>query len=125
VDVELYQRRIANRLEAVDLAGLDDKDVSSTALERVAVDRPRSTALTDELDLVIRMPMRTRSRAGLAIEQEHRNSGVALLSTDKLIRTTNERQVLLTHVMHAHNLLVNLACRKAEGFRRKLSVTSG
>ena len=69
--------------------------------------------------------MRTRSRAGLAIEQEHRNSGVALLSTDKLIRTTNERQVLLTHVMHAHDLLVNLACRKAEGFRRKLSVTSG
>jgi len=28
VDVELYQRRIANRFEVVDLAGLDDKNVS-------------------------------------------------------------------------------------------------
>src|SRR5882762_561420 len=102
VDVELYQWRIANGLEAVDLAGLDDKDVSRAALERLAIDSPRSAALTDELDLVIRMPMRTWSRTGLAIEQEHRNTGVALLSSDKLIRTTNKRQVLLTHMMHAH-----------------------
>src|SRR6266850_5380559 len=103
VDVELYQWRIANGLEAVDLAGLDDKDVSGAALERLAIDSPRSAALTDELDLVIRMPMRTRSRTGLAIEQERRNTGVALLSSDKLIRTTNKRQVLLTHMMHAHD----------------------
>src|SRR6266850_6761045 len=103
VDVELYQWRIANGLEAVNLAGLDDKDVSRTALKRLAIDSPRSTALTDELDLVIRMAMRTRSRTGLAIEQEHRNSGVALLSSDKLIRATNKRQILLTHVMHAHD----------------------
>jgi hypothetical protein len=51
--VELYQRRIADRLEAVDLAGLDDKDVSSAALEGLAVDCPRSTALAGEL---VRVP---------------------------------------------------------------------
>jgi hypothetical protein len=33
VDLKLYERRIANRLEAVDLARLDDKDVPSAALE--------------------------------------------------------------------------------------------
>jgi hypothetical protein len=28
VNILLYQRRITNRLEAVDLAGLDDKDIA-------------------------------------------------------------------------------------------------
>ena len=31
VNIELYQRRITNRLEAVDLAGLDDKDIAGVA----------------------------------------------------------------------------------------------
>jgi hypothetical protein len=37
VNIELYQRRITNRLEAVDLAGLDDKDIAGAALEGFAV----------------------------------------------------------------------------------------
>jgi hypothetical protein len=57
----LYQRRIANSLEAVDLAGLDHKYISRAALERLAVNRPHSAALADELDLIIRMPVRSRS----------------------------------------------------------------
>ena len=40
VHVELHQRRITNRLEAVDLTGLDDKDISGAALEGLAVDGP-------------------------------------------------------------------------------------
>ena len=55
VNVELYQWRITNRLKAVDLAGLDDKDVSSAALEGLAAHGPHPPAFTDELDLVIRM----------------------------------------------------------------------
>lgn len=54
VNVELYQRRITNRLEAVDLTGLNDKDISRAALKRFAVDCRHSPAFTDELDLVIR-----------------------------------------------------------------------
>src|SRR5215831_5635855 len=98
--VQLYQRGIANRLEAVDLSCLDDKDVSGAAFEGLAVYRPHSATFADELDLVIRMPMRTWSRTGFPMKQEHRNIGIALLSSDKLMRTTNKRQVLLPHMMH-------------------------
>ena len=34
------------------------------------------------------------------MEQEHRNTGVALLGSNKLMRTTNKCQILLAHVMH-------------------------
>jgi hypothetical protein len=65
VNVELYKWRIPNRLEAVDLASFDDKDVSSATLESVAVNRPHSPAFADELDLVIRTPVRPRPEPGL------------------------------------------------------------
>jgi hypothetical protein len=100
VDIHLYQRRIADRLEAVNLTRLDYKNVSSAALEGFAVDRPHPTAFTNELDLIIRMTMRTRSGAWLPVEQEHRDTGVSVFGSDKLMRTANERQVLLPHVMH-------------------------
>jgi hypothetical protein len=100
VDVELYKWRITNRLKAVDLAGLDDKDVSSAALEGVAVYCPHPAAFTNELDLVVRMPVRARPLTGLALKQKHRNARVALLSPDELVRTTNKRQVLMAHVIH-------------------------
>ena len=85
MDVELYKRRIANRLEAVNLSGLDDKDVSSGAFKRLAVDRPHAAAFTDELDLIIRMPMRTRSGTWFPMKQKNRNSSVCLLRSDKLV----------------------------------------
>ena len=34
------------------------------------------------------------------MEQEHRNTGIALLSSNKFMRTTNKRQILLVHVIH-------------------------
>ena len=100
VNVELNQWRIANCLEAVDLARLDHKDVSGTALEGVAAYCPHSSAFTDELDLVIWMPVRPRTLSRLSMKQEHRNASVALLNSDKLMRTTNKGQVLLANVMH-------------------------
>src|ERR1700731_3074234 len=100
VNVDLYQRRVPNGLEAMDLAGLNDKDISRAALEGLAVDRPQSPPFTDELNLVIRVPVRPRSRTRLPMEQEQRNAGVALLSSNKLMRTANKRQILLAHVMH-------------------------
>ena len=100
VNVDLYQRRVTNGLEAMDLTGLNDKDISRAALEGLAAYCPHSSAFTDELDLVIGMPRRPRPRSGLTIEQEDRNTSVALLSSDKLMRTTNKGQVFLAHVMH-------------------------
>ncbi len=61
VHIELYQRRVADHFEAVDLARLDDEDVSGTALERLTIHRPDSTTFADELDLIIGMPMRPGS----------------------------------------------------------------
>lgn len=62
-----------------------DGGEGSAFLFGLAVDRPNPPAFADELDLVIRVAVRTRSRAGLSprtritMEQEHRNTGVALL----------------------------------------------
>src|SRR5215472_10250546 len=53
-------------MEAVHLAGLDHEDVARSALESSSADCPHSTAFADELDLVIRMAMRTRPGTGLS-----------------------------------------------------------
>jgi len=108
VDIELHQRGIANGLEAVDLASLDHKDVSGAALERFAVHGPQAAAFADELDFVVRVPMRTRSRTRLTVEQKNRNTGWALVGSDKLMRTADERKILVAHVMHGLVLLAGL-----------------
>src|SRR5579864_6732826 len=101
VHVDLDQRRITYRLEAVNLARLDHKNISRSSLERLAIDRPHSLAFTNKLDFVVGMPMRTRSRTRFSMEQEHRNAGVPLHRANKLMGTAHKRKVLLTHVMHA------------------------
>jgi hypothetical protein len=52
----------------MDLAGLDDKDVSGAALEGLAAYCPHPPAFTNELDLVIRMPVWTRTRTRVPME---------------------------------------------------------
>lgn len=66
----------------------------------MTVDRPHTTAFTDELDLIIRMTMRTRPRAWLPVEQEHRDVSLSVFGSDKLMGTADEWQVLLPYVMH-------------------------
>ena len=90
--VDLHQRRVAQHLEAVNFACLDDEDISGAAFEGLAVDCPHSAAFADELDLVIGMTMRTRPGAGLAVEQEDRNAGVTLFRSDKLMRAANKKE---------------------------------
>ena len=80
--VKLHQRRIADRFETVNLPGLNDKDVASTAFERLATDGPHSATFTNELNLVIRMPMRAWPGTRLPVEQKDRHSGVALIGAD-------------------------------------------
>ena len=85
VDVDLYQWRLANSLEAVDLTGLDDEDVAGSRLELVAIHDPEAAALTDELDLVVRMAMRARTAARRTVEQEDRDADIALVLADELV----------------------------------------
>jgi hypothetical protein len=101
VDVELDQGGVACSFEAVDFAGFDDEDVSGTTLEGLAVDGPSSAALSDELNLVVRMAMRARSGTRFAVKKEDGYSGIPLLRSDKFVRTSYERQILLAYVMHA------------------------
>jgi len=124
VNVDLHQRRVTNRLEAVNLTGLDDKDIARATLEGLAVDGPNSPAFTNELDFIIRVPVRTRSRTRLSMEQEHRDACVALFRSNKLMRTTNKRQILLAHVMHSlrpscglDETRPQMVTRHAAGFR--------
>ncbi len=77
MEIDLYQWRIANRLEAVNLTGLDHEDVSGLAIESLSVDSPHSTAFADKLNLVVRMPMRPRPGTGFSIEKKYGNTGIA------------------------------------------------
>src|SRR6516164_351595 len=123
VNVDLYQRRVTKRLETMDLARLNDKDISRAALEGFAVDRPHSPAFTNKLNLVIGVPVRARPRTRPSMKQEHRNARVSLLSSNKLMRATNKRQILLAHVMHLCHLLwdwMSVATIPFRGERRSL-----
>jgi hypothetical protein len=53
VDIELHQWNVADGCEAVNLARLDDENVSRARLEFLAVDDIAAAALPDELNLVI------------------------------------------------------------------------
>ena len=99
--VDLYKRRVPHCLETVHLTRLDHKNVSRAPLECPAVHRPHSSSFANKLDLIIRMPMRSRSRTRFPIKQKDRNARPSLLLPHKLVRTPHKRQVLLPHMMHA------------------------
>jgi len=107
VDVYLDQRLLSDALKAVDLAGLDDQDVSGTRLELLSIHDIMAPALSQELDLVVRVAMGTRPPARQSPEQEHRNVDVSLLRADELVGTTLEGKILLTNPMHAIAILVS------------------
>jgi hypothetical protein len=65
--IDLYQRRVTDAVEPVDLSGLDYQDVTGTGLEFLAVDGPEPSAFSHELDFVIRMAVRPGSSAGQRI----------------------------------------------------------
>lgn len=64
MDVELNERTVANAREAVNLARLDDENIARGPFEFLAVHHPQAAPFTDELNLVVGMPMRPRTAAG-------------------------------------------------------------
>ena len=105
VDVHLDQRLVPDALEAVDLAGLDDQDVSGPRLELLSIDDIAAPPFSDELNLIIRMAMGTWPPAGVRPEQEHRDVDVALVRSDELMRAALEGEILLPNAMHADAIL--------------------
>src|SRR5207248_11714147 len=97
VHVELHERRVADAAKAVDFTRLDDQDVAGSGLELLAVDRPQSSAFSDELDFVVRVTMRARAVAGKGSEQEHGYLDVAVVGADEVMRAAVEWQVLLAN----------------------------
>ena len=69
VHVELHERLVSNRLEAVHLARLDDEYVTGTCLELIAVHRVAAATLANELDLVVGMTMRSGPRPGAPLNR--------------------------------------------------------
>lgn len=102
MNVDLDQWRVAGRFEAVDFAGLDDKNVAGPPLEGLFVDRPSALAFADELDFIVRMAMRTRPRARFPVVKKHGNGGAPLLNSDKLMGAADKRKIFLSHAMHFH-----------------------
>jgi hypothetical protein len=100
MDVHLHERTIANALEAVDLARLDDQDVARPCLELLAVHYIQPTPFSDELNLVIRMAVWARTASWQPVEQEHGNANVALCGPDEMMRAAAKRQILLANAMH-------------------------
>jgi hypothetical protein len=84
----------------VNLTRLDHEDISRLTIKRLSVNSPHSTAFADELNLVIRVPMRPGPGPGFPVVKKYGNTRIALFSSDKLMRIANERQIFLAHTMH-------------------------
>jgi hypothetical protein len=98
--IDLDQGRVTNAAKAVDLTGLDDKDVTCTGFEFLSVDGPETTALSHELDFIVRMTMGSRTTPGESAEEEHGDIHVAVIGPDEVVRAALKGQVLLTNAVH-------------------------
>ncbi|HEU5305286.1 MAG TPA: hypothetical protein VFU40_11625, partial [Gemmatimonadales bacterium] len=94
------ERPIANAAEAMDLPGLDDKDVTGARLEFLPVDQPQSSTVPDELDFIIRMPVRPWPSPVEGAEKVGGNIHVAVLGSHELVRAALKWEVLLTNTVH-------------------------
>jgi hypothetical protein len=100
VHVYLHERCVADDGEAVHLAGFDDQDLAGAGLELLSFDDIPCASRVDELDLVIRMAVRTGPAAGLSVEEERRDADVAVLLADEVVRAALVRKILLTNAKH-------------------------
>jgi hypothetical protein len=100
MDIELDEGDVTNRTEAVDLAGLDDKNVTCAGLEFLSVHGPHAAALSHELDFIVRMAMRSGTTPREGAEEKYGDIHVAIIGPYEMVRAALEWQVLLTHAVH-------------------------
>jgi hypothetical protein len=106
VHIELHQRRIAYAEKTVNLARLDHQDVARPRLELLIIDLPLAAPRLDELNFILRMPVRPRAASGLPVEEEDRNAHFALIGAYEVVRAPPERKLLLSDTMHVLEWLV-------------------
>ena len=100
--VNLDEGCVTNAAEAVDLPGLDDENVTGAGFEFLSVDGPQTATFPHELDFIVRMTMRPGPTPGDSAEEEHRDTYVAVIGPNEVVRAALERQVLLTDTVHAN-----------------------
>ena len=98
--IHLDEGRVPEAAKTVDLPGLDDENVTGSGFEFLSVHGPETATFPHELDLVVRMAMRSGTPPGEGAEQEHRDVHVAVVGADKVMRAALEWQVLLTDTVH-------------------------
>lgn len=91
---------VTDAAEAMDLLGLDDKNVASAGLELLSVDDPETTAFPHELDFIVRMTMGSGATPRKGAEEEHGDIHVPVVGPDEVVRAALKWQVLLTDVVH-------------------------
>jgi hypothetical protein len=98
--IELYERSVSNGAKTVHLSGLDHEDVAGASLELPPVDVPQAPAFAHELHFIVRMPMGARASPGLGAEEKHGDVDIPMFGSDKLVRASLKRQVLLMDAVH-------------------------
>jgi hypothetical protein len=98
--IELDERRVTNAAEAVDLTGLDDKNVSRSGFEFLSVDGPETAAFPHELDFIVRMAMGPGTTPGEGAEQEYGDIHAPMVGPNEVVRAALKGQVLLTNAVH-------------------------
>jgi hypothetical protein len=103
--IELDERSVTDAAKSVNLAGLDDENVTRPCFEFLSVDGPETAAFPHELDFVVRMTMRARATTRQSAEQEHGDVHIAVVGPDEVVRAALKWQVLLTNAVHPAVLL--------------------
>src|SRR5689334_5754674 len=102
--VELHQRLIADRGEGVHLARLDHEHDAGTRVERLPLNRPASAASLDELDLVVRMTVRSGPSAGLSTKEKDGHADVAVVGAHEVVRAPTKGQLALAESKHGRQM---------------------
>jgi hypothetical protein len=93
--VNLDEGCIADAAEAVDLPGLNDKNVTGAGFEFLPVDGPETPAFPHELDFIVGMTMGPGTVPGKGAEEEDGDIDVPVLGSNEAVRAALKWQVLL------------------------------
>jgi voltage-gated potassium channel Kch len=118
--IELDEGCVTNAAEAVDLAGLDDENVTCSGFEFLSVDGPETAALPHELDFVVRMTMGAWTTPREGAEEEHGHVHVAVVGANEVVRAALKGQVLLANAVHPADAPMEVLQRTASGRDRKI-----
>jgi hypothetical protein len=98
--INLDEGCIADAAEAMDLPGLDHKNITGAGFEFLPVDGPDTPAFPYKLDFIVRMTMGPGTTPGKGTEEENGDIDVPVLGSDEAVRAALKRQVLLTDTVH-------------------------